>query len=159
MRAGGIEESPKPFFVYLTTRGCATCEVVQMWEEHHRRVCDVRGRAMSGILGQQPNCIRWYAVHDSLHSNYAWELDRIHSRNLVLILYTMSTLYALILQYLAQGHDVCPLIQLSFCLLDHGFIITFVNTELNHERVGSTIARENNCHELKRSHMVDASDG
>ncbi|KAH0460958.1 hypothetical protein IEQ34_008533 [Dendrobium chrysotoxum] len=47
---------------------------------------------------------------------------------------TMSSTHALILPYPAQGH-VIPLMELSYCLIERGFHITFINTEFNHERI------------------------
>ncbi|XP_020671824.1 UDP-glycosyltransferase 83A1-like [Dendrobium catenatum] len=46
----------------------------------------------------------------------------------------MSSPHALILPYPAQGH-VIPLMELSYCLIERGFQITFINTEFNHERI------------------------
>ncbi|WCJ25611.1 UDP-Glycosyltransferase superfamily protein [Euphorbia peplus] len=40
----------------------------------------------------------------------------------------------LVIAYPAQGH-VLPMMELSQCLVNHGFKITFVNTEYNHDRV------------------------
>ncbi|XP_020593772.1 UDP-glycosyltransferase 83A1-like [Phalaenopsis equestris] len=70
----------------------------------------------------------------------------------------MSSPHALVLPYPAQGH-VYPLMQLSFCLLDRGFRITFVNTEFNHERVVAAMAMESGGYEVKRFHMVKIPDG
>ncbi|WCJ25603.1 UDP-Glycosyltransferase superfamily protein [Euphorbia peplus] len=42
--------------------------------------------------------------------------------------------HILVMAYPAQGH-VIPMMELSQCLVKHGFKITFVNTEYNHERV------------------------
>ncbi|KAL0919211.1 hypothetical protein M5K25_011294 [Dendrobium thyrsiflorum] len=46
----------------------------------------------------------------------------------------MSSPHALILPYPAQGH-VIPLMELSYCLIERGFRITFINTEFNHQRI------------------------
>lgn len=46
----------------------------------------------------------------------------------------MSRLHVLIIPFPAQGH-VIPLLELSLCLVQHGFKITFVNTEHTHNRV------------------------
>ncbi|XP_044504580.1 UDP-glycosyltransferase 83A1-like [Mangifera indica] len=46
----------------------------------------------------------------------------------------MSGLHVLIIPFPAQGH-VIPLLELSLCLVQHGFKITFVNTEHTHNRV------------------------
>ncbi|WOL01361.1 hypothetical protein Cni_G10077 [Canna indica] len=51
----------------------------------------------------------------------------------------MGLPHALVLPYPAQGH-VIPFMELSHCLVDHGFKITFVNTASNHERVVAAFA-------------------
>jgi len=52
---------------------------------------------------------------------------------------TMASPHALIIPYPAQGH-VIPLMELSHCLVDRGFRITFVNTEFNHDRVVAALS-------------------
>lgn len=54
---------------------------------------------------------------------------------------TMGSPHALIIPYPAQGH-VIPLMELSHCLVDHGFKITFVNTEFNHDRVVAALSEK-----------------
>ncbi|CAL9113477.1 unnamed protein product [Musa textilis] len=50
-----------------------------------------------------------------------------------------SSPHALLLPYPAQGH-VIPLMALAHCLVDHGFKVTFVNTEFNHARLVAALA-------------------
>lgn len=51
----------------------------------------------------------------------------------------MAALHVLAIPYPAQGH-VIPLMELSQCLADRGFRVTFVNTEFDHRRVVNTLA-------------------
>ncbi|XP_064958181.1 UDP-glycosyltransferase 83A1-like [Musa acuminata AAA Group] len=46
--------------------------------------------------------------------------------------------HALVVPFPAQGH-VIPLLELSYCLVDHGFKITFVNTEINHALIAAAL--------------------
>ncbi|XP_058070362.1 UDP-glycosyltransferase 83A1-like [Magnolia sinica] len=46
----------------------------------------------------------------------------------------MGKPHAVVIPYPAQGH-VIPLMELSYCLVGHGFKITFVNTDFNHLRI------------------------
>ncbi|KAL4184299.1 hypothetical protein AMTRI_Chr10g350 [Amborella trichopoda] len=46
----------------------------------------------------------------------------------------MGVPHALVIPYPAQGH-VIPMMQLSRRMVEHGFIVTFVNTDFNHKRV------------------------
>ncbi|CAL9749515.1 unnamed protein product [Musa acuminata subsp. burmannicoides] len=50
-----------------------------------------------------------------------------------------SSPHALLLPYPAQGH-VIPLMALAHCLVDHGFKVTFVNTEFNYARLVAALA-------------------
>ncbi|KAL6011973.1 hypothetical protein ACLOJK_002440 [Asimina triloba] len=52
--------------------------------------------------------------------------------------------HALLIPFPAQGH-VIPLLELSYCLIDHGFTITFVNTEFNHDLVVAAMAPRRNA--------------
>ncbi|WOL17665.1 UDP-glycosyltransferase 83A1-like [Canna indica] len=63
--------------------------------------------------------------------------------------------HALVLPYPAQGH-VIPLMELSHCLVDHGFRITFVNTEFNHERVVAALSKESRTDEFN---LLSVPDG
>ncbi|GAV65694.1 UDPGT domain-containing protein [Cephalotus follicularis] len=49
--------------------------------------------------------------------------------------------HILAVPYPAQGH-VIPLMELSLCLANHGFRVTFVNTEFNHKRVVNALAEK-----------------
>ncbi|XP_020580408.1 UDP-glycosyltransferase 83A1-like [Phalaenopsis equestris] len=49
------------------------------------------------------------------------------------------TPHALILPYPAQGH-ILPLMKLSYCLIERGVRITFINTHFNHNRIFATKA-------------------
>lgn len=53
----------------------------------------------------------------------------------------MSMPHIIAIPYPAQGH-VIPLMELSQCLVNHGFKITFVNTDFNHKRVMNALADE-----------------
>ncbi|XP_010936390.1 UDP-glycosyltransferase 83A1 [Elaeis guineensis] len=68
----------------------------------------------------------------------------------------MSLPHALILPYPAQGH-VIPLLELSYCLIDNGFKITFVNTENNHKRVLANLSKKEG--EMKGINLVAVPDG
>ncbi|KAK9116495.1 hypothetical protein Sjap_015442 [Stephania japonica] len=51
----------------------------------------------------------------------------------------MDVPHMLVIPYPAQGH-VKPLMELSHCLVEHGFKVTFLNTEFNHRRVVSAMS-------------------
>ncbi|KAJ6795454.1 UDP-glycosyltransferase 83A1 [Iris pallida] len=67
------------------------------------------------------------------------------------------TPHVLVLPYPAQGH-VIPLMELSHCLLDRGFKITFVNTEFNHDRVVNALS-ERGIEIDQRMQLVSIPDG
>ncbi|CAL9173515.1 unnamed protein product [Musa hybrid cultivar] len=50
-----------------------------------------------------------------------------------------SSPHALLLPYPAQGH-VIPFMALAHCLVNHGFKVTFVNTEFSHARLVAALA-------------------
>lgn len=50
----------------------------------------------------------------------------------------MGNPHVLVIPYPAQGH-VIPIMELSQCLVQHGFRITFVNTEFIHEQVSNAL--------------------
>lgn len=58
--------------------------------------------------------------------------------------------------YPAQGH-VLPMMEFSQCLLKHGLIVTFVNTEYNHKRVVNALAEKNNLGD--QINLVSIPDG
>ncbi|GFY86982.1 UDP-Glycosyltransferase superfamily protein [Actinidia rufa] len=68
----------------------------------------------------------------------------------------MGTPHVLAIPYPAQGH-VIPLLELSQCLVTHGFKVTFVNSEFNHNRVVNALSDK----DLVRSHinLVSITDG
>ncbi|KAG1341973.1 UDP-glycosyltransferase 83A1 [Cocos nucifera] len=68
----------------------------------------------------------------------------------------MSLPHALVLPYLAQGH-VIPLLELSYCLIDDGFKITFVNTEYNHKCALANLSKKES--EMKGINLVAVPDG
>lgn len=69
----------------------------------------------------------------------------------------MSSIHVIILPYPAQGH-VIPLLQFSYLLLNHGFKITFVNTEFNHHRIISSLSqKDKQLHEHLQ--LVSVPDG
>ncbi|XP_008230872.1 PREDICTED: UDP-glycosyltransferase 83A1-like [Prunus mume] len=53
----------------------------------------------------------------------------------------MSNPHILAVPLPAQGH-VIPLMELSQCLVNHGFTVTFVNTDYNHKRVVNALAAD-----------------
>ncbi|KAM5581224.1 UDP-glycosyltransferase 83A1-like [Rosa sericea] len=53
----------------------------------------------------------------------------------------MSKPHIIAIPYPAQGH-VIPLMELSQCLVNEGFKVTFVNTDFNHKRVMNSLAAE-----------------
>ncbi|EOY03643.1 UDP-Glycosyltransferase superfamily protein, putative [Theobroma cacao] len=53
----------------------------------------------------------------------------------------MGNPHVLVIPYPTQGH-VIPLAELSQSLVKHGFKITFVNSEFNHERVMNALAKK-----------------
>ncbi|RRT68829.1 hypothetical protein BHE74_00023583 [Ensete ventricosum] len=63
--------------------------------------------------------------------------------------------HALVLPFPAQGH-VIPLMELSYCLVDHGFRITFVNTEFNHDRVVAALQIHSTMEQIN---LVSVPDG
>ncbi|CAN6333676.1 unnamed protein product [Urochloa humidicola] len=70
--------------------------------------------------------------------------------------------HALIIPYPAQGH-VIPLLELAHALVDRGFIVTFANSEFNHQRVLAAMAdtTKKNGHAglLDRIRLVAVPDG
>ncbi|XP_004306078.1 PREDICTED: UDP-glycosyltransferase 83A1 [Fragaria vesca subsp. vesca] len=69
----------------------------------------------------------------------------------------MSKPHIIAIPYPAQGH-VIPLMELSQCLVNEGFKVTFVNTDFNHKRVMSSLADETHKRDDK-IHMVSIPDG
>ncbi|XP_072977343.1 UDP-glycosyltransferase 83A1-like [Typha angustifolia] len=68
----------------------------------------------------------------------------------------MGVPHALLLPFPAQGH-VIPFMELAHLLVDHGFRITFVNTEFNHDRIVATLSKDEG--HLDRIHLVSVPDG
>ncbi|KAM5581223.1 UDP-glycosyltransferase 83A1-like [Rosa sericea] len=69
----------------------------------------------------------------------------------------MSKPHILAIPYPAQGH-VIPLMELSQCLINHGFKVTFVNTDHTHERVMNAVADETHRGD-DQLHLVSIPDG
>ncbi|KAG6467155.1 hypothetical protein ZIOFF_075023 [Zingiber officinale] len=67
----------------------------------------------------------------------------------------MGLPHVLALPFPAQGH-VIPLMELCYCLVDHGFKVTFVNTEFNHKRVIAALSAESTVRQLA---LVSVPDG
>ncbi|KAG6522858.1 UDP-glycosyltransferase 83A1-like [Zingiber officinale] len=67
----------------------------------------------------------------------------------------MGLPHVLALPFPAQGH-VIPLMELCYCLVDHGFKVTFVNTEFNHKRVIAVLSAESTVRQLA---LVSVPDG
>ncbi|KAF9624161.1 hypothetical protein IFM89_008099 [Coptis chinensis] len=68
----------------------------------------------------------------------------------------MGRPHLLVVPFPAQGH-VMPLMELSHNLVDHGFKITFVNTEFSHKRIMSALS--NNSYSEDFIHLVSLPDG
>ncbi|KAF8378797.1 hypothetical protein HHK36_030146 [Tetracentron sinense] len=68
----------------------------------------------------------------------------------------MGTPHALAIPFPAQGH-VIPLMELSHCLAERGFKITFVNTEFIHERLIKALPEDSNI--KNQIHLVSIPDG
>ncbi|XP_026413855.1 UDP-glycosyltransferase 83A1-like [Papaver somniferum] len=69
----------------------------------------------------------------------------------------MKKIHALVLPFPAQGH-VIPLMKLSNYLSEHGFKITFVNTDSNHETVVASLPKQSNSKE-NGIRLVSIPDG
>ncbi|VVA29698.1 PREDICTED: UDP-glycosyltransferase 83A1 [Prunus dulcis] len=69
----------------------------------------------------------------------------------------MSKQHILAIPFPAQGH-VIPLMELSQCLANLGFEVTFVNTEHNHKRVMNALADESHI-SRDHIHLVSIPDG
>ncbi|XP_044468947.1 UDP-glycosyltransferase 83A1-like [Mangifera indica] len=67
----------------------------------------------------------------------------------------MSRPHILAIPFPAQGH-VIPLLELSLCLVNHGFSVTFVNTDHTHNRVINAL-QENSLGD--GIHLVSVPDG
>ncbi|KAI3983613.1 hypothetical protein MKX01_000625 [Papaver californicum] len=70
----------------------------------------------------------------------------------------MKKIHALVLPFPAQGH-VIPLMKLSNYLSEHGFKITFVNTDNNHESVVASLPNQSNNSKENDIHLVSIPDG
>ncbi|KAL0919215.1 hypothetical protein M5K25_011298 [Dendrobium thyrsiflorum] len=69
----------------------------------------------------------------------------------------MSSPHALILPFPVQGH-IIPLMELSYCLMERGFHITFINTEFNHERIFAGVVPDQ-AKFIDGIHFVTIPDG
>nr|XP_010923602.3 UDP-glycosyltransferase 83A1-like [Elaeis guineensis] len=69
----------------------------------------------------------------------------------------MGSRHAIIVPVPAQGH-VIPLMALSHSLVAHGFRITFINSEFNHEHVVASLS-QNGGDGVERIQMVSFPDG
>ncbi|KAE8659485.1 UDP-glycosyltransferase 83A1 [Hibiscus syriacus] len=67
----------------------------------------------------------------------------------------MENPHVMVIPYPAQGH-VIPLMELSSCLLKHGFQITFVNMEFNHQNAMDILALKDVGDGI---HLVSVPDG
>jgi hypothetical protein len=70
----------------------------------------------------------------------------------------MGKAHILMLPFPAQGH-VTPLMELSHRLVDHGFEVTFVNTEVYHERVLSALPAAGGAAALGGIRLASIPDG
>jgi hypothetical protein len=68
----------------------------------------------------------------------------------------MGNPHVLVMPYPAQGH-IIPLLELSQCLVQHGFKITFVNTEYNHNQIMNGNAMKDKIG--NQIHLVSIPDG
>ncbi|CAK9162988.1 unnamed protein product, partial [Ilex paraguariensis] len=68
----------------------------------------------------------------------------------------MGNPHILMISYPAQGH-VIPLMELAQCLAQHGFKITFVNTQITHKRVLNAMAGKEILG--NQIHLVSIPDG
>lgn len=68
----------------------------------------------------------------------------------------MGDPHILVIPFPAQGH-IIPLLELSRQLVNHGFKITFVNTEYNHNRITNAIGVKDKIGD--QIHLVTISDG
>ncbi|KAG6513390.1 UDP-glycosyltransferase 83A1-like [Zingiber officinale] len=67
----------------------------------------------------------------------------------------MGLPHVLALPYPAQGH-VIPLMEVCNCLVEHGFKVTFVNTEFNHKRLLAALSAESTMEHIA---LVSVPDG
>ncbi|KAL6634890.1 hypothetical protein ACP70R_027561 [Stipagrostis hirtigluma subsp. patula] len=70
----------------------------------------------------------------------------------------MAKVHVLVLPLPAQGH-VTPLMELSHRLVDHGFEVTFVNTEFLHSQVVGALQRAGGAAALGGVHLASIPDG
>ncbi|CAL4919152.1 unnamed protein product [Urochloa decumbens] len=70
----------------------------------------------------------------------------------------MAKAHVLVLPFPAQGHAT-PLMELSHRLVDHGFEITFVNTEAHHALAVSALQAAGGTSALAGIHLASISDG
>jgi hypothetical protein len=70
----------------------------------------------------------------------------------------MAKAHILVLPLPAQGH-VTPLMELSHRLVDHGFEVTFVNTQAHHARVVGALQAAGGTAALPGIHLASISDG
>ncbi|XP_072146857.1 uncharacterized protein [Setaria viridis] len=70
----------------------------------------------------------------------------------------MAKAHILVLPFPAQGH-VTPLMELSHRLVDHGFEVTFVNTEAHHALVVGALQAAGGTSALAGIHLASISDG
>ncbi|KAL6961201.1 hypothetical protein U1Q18_038966 [Sarracenia purpurea var. burkii] len=68
----------------------------------------------------------------------------------------MGNPHVLVIPSPGQGH-VIPLFELAQCLVKHGFKVTFVNTDFNHERVVNALSSHDNIRD--RIRLVSIPDG
>ncbi|KAG6509710.1 UDP-glycosyltransferase 83A1-like [Zingiber officinale] len=67
----------------------------------------------------------------------------------------MGLPHVLAMPYPAQGH-VIPIMEVCHCLVDHGFKVTFVNTEFNHKRLLAALSEESTMEHIV---LVSVPDG
>ncbi|KAG6509713.1 UDP-glycosyltransferase 83A1-like [Zingiber officinale] len=67
----------------------------------------------------------------------------------------MAPPHVLAVPFPAQGH-VIPLMELCHCLVEHGFKVTFVNTEFNHKRLLAALSEESTVDQIA---LVSVPDG
>lgn len=70
----------------------------------------------------------------------------------------MGKPHAVVIPFPAQGH-VIPFLELSYCLVDRGFHVTFVNNEITHQQITTTLLAEKVYTPHDCIKMVAISDG
>ena len=95
--------------------------------------------------------VPWPVYYHTRHKN------RESRRNRIQLVVVMAAPHAIVITFPAQGH-IIPLIALSHSVVAHGFKITFINSEFNHERVVASLS-QNGGDGMEGIQMVSFPDG